>query len=73
MHLITAREACVSLGIRLPRLYELVRVGAVPCVRLGLRQLRFDPDVLVEWSKSGGQTQANSEANQLAKTGQDRV
>jgi excisionase family DNA binding protein len=54
MRLITAREACESLGIRVARLYELVREGTVPCVRLGERQLRFDPEVLAAWSKNGG-------------------
>jgi len=73
MRLITARAASEALNIRLPRLYELVRVGAVPCVRLGLRQLRFDLDVLSEWSKSGGQIQADNEENPLSRTGKNRV
>jgi excisionase family DNA binding protein len=54
MRLISAREACESLGIRLARLYQLTREGVVPCVRLGERQLRFDPEVLAAWSKKGG-------------------
>jgi excisionase family DNA binding protein len=49
MRLITAKEACESLGIRLPRLYQLSREGRVPCVRLGVRQLRFDPEILKAW------------------------
>ena len=69
MRLITARAASEVLNIRLPRLYELVRVGAVPCVRLGMRQLRFDPDVLSAWSKSGGHvdTEHKQTAGEKAK------
>lgn len=59
MRLINAKEACVILGIRLARLYELARLGIIPSVRLGLRQIRFDPDVLAAWSKSGGSTETN--------------
>jgi excisionase family DNA binding protein len=49
MKLITAKEASVMLGLRLPRLYELTRLKKVPFVRLGDRQIRFDPDVLIVW------------------------
>jgi excisionase family DNA binding protein len=52
--LITAQLAAKSLDIRLPRLYELVRVGAIPHVKLGKRQLRFDPEALHTWAKNGG-------------------
>jgi predicted DNA-binding transcriptional regulator AlpA len=54
MRLINAKEASVMLGVRLPRLYELVRVNKVPCVKLGEKQLRFDPCRLAEWAAKGG-------------------
>lgn len=54
MRLITAKEASEILGVRLARLYELVRLKVVPHVRLGRRQIRFDVEVLTAWSKSGG-------------------
>lgn len=59
MRLITAKEASEILAIRLPRLYELVRLNVVPYVRLGPRQLRFDPERLAEWSSNGGASDTN--------------
>lgn len=54
MKLITAKQASEILGVRLPRLYELARLKAVPFVRLGSKQIRFDPEKLDEWAKRGG-------------------
>jgi len=51
MRLINAKQASKLLGVRLPRLYELTRLKRVPFVRLGERQLRFDPELLAAWSK----------------------
>ena len=53
-NLINARAASELLGLRLPRLYELARLRVVPFVRFGPKQIRFDPEVLAEWSKGGG-------------------
>ena len=66
MRLINAKQASEILGIRLPRLYELARLKAVPCVRLGSKQIRFDPDKLDEWAKRGGTGQR--EASDSAET-----
>jgi excisionase family DNA binding protein len=54
MRLIKAKEAAELLDVRLPRLYELARLKVVPFVRFGPKQIRFDPDVLAEWSRQGG-------------------
>ena len=54
MELIGAKQACKMLGIRLPRLYELVREKAIPCVSLGARQVRFSVEALEEWIRAGG-------------------
>jgi excisionase family DNA binding protein len=54
MKLITATVAAEFLNIRVQRLYELVRQHAVPYVKLGSRQLRFDMDELIAWAKRGG-------------------
>ena len=37
------------------RIYELVREGVLPAVRLG-RQVRIDPEALEAWIDSGGQS-----------------
>lgn len=54
MRLVDAKAASEILGVRLARLYELVRLKAVPHVRLGQRQIRFDPERLAEWTAKGG-------------------
>jgi excisionase family DNA binding protein len=54
LKLIAAAEASHMLNIRLQRLYELVRQRAIPHVKIGSRQLRFDPDELTAWAKRGG-------------------
>jgi excisionase family DNA binding protein len=63
MRLITAKEASEILGVRLARLYELVRLKVVPYVRLGPRQIRFDVEVLTAWSKSGGSVMTDEGQN----------
>ena len=54
MRLIQARRASEVLSVSLARLYELARLGVIPVVRLGPRQMRFDEDALTEWAKQGG-------------------
>ncbi len=54
MRLIRAREAAELLDVRLPRLYELARVGAIPSVRLSERQIRFSEPALREFVERGG-------------------
>jgi hypothetical protein len=52
--LIKAPEAAKMLDIRLARLYELTRQRIVPSVRVGPKQLRYDPNTLREWIQKGG-------------------
>ena len=59
MLLITAKQASEMLSVRLPRLYELVRLKRLPFVRLGSRQIRFDPEELSEWAKQGGNVETS--------------
>jgi excisionase family DNA binding protein len=59
MRLITAKQASEALGVALPRVYELARMKMVPSVKLGPRQIRFDPEALTEWAKHGGFVEEN--------------
>jgi excisionase family DNA binding protein len=54
MRLIQAKRASEVLSVSLARLYELARLGIIPVVRLGPRQIRFDEDALTEWARRGG-------------------
>jgi excisionase family DNA binding protein len=51
--LLTADEALGVLGVSKGRLYQLVRRGLLPSVRLG-RQVRFSPKVLERFIETGG-------------------
>ncbi|MBA3711308.1 MAG: helix-turn-helix domain-containing protein [Pyrinomonadaceae bacterium] len=44
----------------LPRVYELARERAIPSVRVGDRQIRFEEDALREWVASGGNVQTGN-------------
>ena len=54
MRLIQAKRASEVLSVSLARLYELARLGIIPVVRLGPRQIRFDEEALTEWVRQGG-------------------
>ncbi|CAN5547682.1 hypothetical protein BH20ACI3_BH20ACI3_38810 [soil metagenome] len=54
MRLIKAKEAAEILNVRLPRVYELARVGVIPSVRLGEKQIRFSEPALKEFVERGG-------------------
>lgn len=51
--LLRVDEVAARLDLSEPRVYALARQGILPSVRLG-RQLRFSPEVLEEFIRSGG-------------------
>ena len=51
--LLTAQEVADLLRVRTSRVYDLVRLGLLPGVRLG-RQVRIDPGALRTWIEQGG-------------------
>ncbi len=51
--LLTAREVASLLRMTQNRLYELAKIGGIPCVRVGHR-IRFSEAELMEWIRSGG-------------------
>ncbi|MDQ3754019.1 MAG: helix-turn-helix domain-containing protein [Acidobacteriota bacterium] len=59
MRLLTAKEVAPILRVKTARVYELARERAIPAIRIGERQLRFDEFALREWCASGGSLQAN--------------
>lgn len=54
--LVSAEEAAVRLSVSRARLYQLVRHGLVPAVRLG-RAVRFSPAALDAFVADGGRRQ----------------
>jgi excisionase family DNA binding protein len=49
----TAPEAAQILHVSTARLYSLLRMGAIPCIRLG-RQVRISPAALETFITQGG-------------------
>lgn len=71
MRLIQAKRASEVLSVSLARLYELARLGVIPVIRLGPRQIRFDEDALIEWARHGGLVEGNAtvQSSQMAGVG----
>ena len=71
MSLIQAKRASKVLSVSLARLYELARLGVIPVVRLGPRQIRFDEDALAQWVRQGGAVQDNGavQASRMTRSG----
>lgn len=65
MRLLTAKQVAEILQVALPRVYELVREGNLPCVRMG-RQIRFHESKLMEWIEQGGSILRKDEARHAA-------
>lgn len=53
MRLVKAEEVAEALGVTKSRVYDLVRAGLLPAVRLG-RQIRIDEEALRDWVRNGG-------------------
>ena len=51
--LLTAQQVAVLLQVPKARVYELIRLGLLPGVRVG-RQVRVSQDALGEWIAAGG-------------------
>lgn len=51
--LISADELAQAIGVNRWRIYELVRQGQLPHVRLGLT-VKFDPTKIAAWLHAGG-------------------
>lgn len=51
--LVDVDAVAARLGVKRFTVYDLVREGKLPCVRIG-RAIRFDEDVIEEWISKGG-------------------
>jgi excisionase family DNA binding protein len=65
MRLLTAKQVAEILQVALPRVYELVREGQLPCVRMG-RQIRFHDSTLMQWIEQGGSALQKTEVRNAA-------
>ncbi len=52
--ILVAEEVAKLLRVDKQRVYELARRNAIPVIRLGERQYRFDAEVISQWLADGG-------------------
>lgn len=55
--ILLADEVAEILRIDRQRVYELVRRNAIPVIRIGERQYRFDAEALEQWIQRGGSSE----------------
>ncbi len=54
--ILVADEVAEMLRVDRQRVYELARRNAIPVIRLGERQYRFDAEAIRQWMTRGGST-----------------
>lgn len=59
--ILIANEVAGMLRIDRQRVYELVRQGAIPSIRLGERQIRFSRQAIEKFIADGGNQNAGGE------------
>lgn len=52
--ILVADEVAEMLRVDRQRVYELARRNAIPVIRLGERQYRFDAEAIKRWIQQGG-------------------
>ena len=52
--ILIADEVAEMLRVDRQRVYELARRDAIPVIRLGMRQYRFDAEAIKQWIERGG-------------------
>ena len=62
--LLKVDEVATLLQVDRQRVYELVRTGMIPVIKLGERQYRFSKSAIDEWLDHGGNlSRSNGEDN----------
>lgn len=56
-NILLAEEVATMLRVDRQRVYELVRMNAIPFIKLGERQYRFSKIAIENWLKNGGTNQ----------------
>jgi excisionase family DNA binding protein len=56
--ILIADEVAEMLRVDRQRVYELARRNAIPVIRLGERQYRFDAEAIKQWIAQGGSSAA---------------
>ncbi len=67
--ILVADEVAEMLRVDRQRVYELVRRNAIPVIRLGERQYRFDAETIRKWIERGGSSVESGERKHLCSEG----
>ena len=62
--LLVAEEVAEILRVDKQRVYELIRTGQIPFIRIGERQYRFAVDEIDRWLESGGTKEKGEQSEQ---------
>ena len=62
MRFLTVNELADTLGLSTDRVYEALRLGLLPGVRIG-RQVRVEEQAFREWVSNGGQRYPHTQAS----------
>jgi excisionase family DNA binding protein len=57
--ILVANEVAKMLRVDRQRVYELARRNAIPVIRLGERQYRFDAEAIRQWIERGGSSETS--------------
>jgi excisionase family DNA binding protein len=60
--ILVADEVAEMLRVDRQRVYELVRRNAIPVIRVGERQYRFDAEAIRQWIERGGNVEMKERA-----------
>lgn len=61
--ILVADEVAEMLRVDRQRVYELARRNAIPVIRLGERQYRFDAEAIRRWIERGGSAEENGQSD----------
>lgn len=62
--ILIADEVAELLRVDRQRVYELARRNAIPVIRLGERQYRFDAEAIKQWMERGGRAASDGGRNE---------
>ena len=64
--ILVADEVAEMLRVDRQRVYELVRKNAIPVIRMGERQYRFDSEAIRQWIERGGRLEKSEDEVDVA-------
>lgn len=68
--ILVADEVAEMLRVDRQRVYELARRNAIPVIRLGERQYRFDAEAIRQWMTRGGGKAEGGGSDESQKRGE---